>query len=371
MKKIIALMAALTMCMGISAHAAGQTKVIVTDGNENEISFVNDTTDKDAKSIKKVLNTLEGLDDNGAQINQAFEVSCEVEGDALTDIFLRLEADKDDVFDVYEIELKDAADEVVFDSNETELEIKEEDDKYVADIFLGRYNVNELYELNTYNLSVTVAKDAKKADIKDAMDIDWAIVSDPVEDGSTPTPDEIEKTTPAPTATPKATAAPTTAPTATPSAEATPEATEATEAPVEEVSSGERMIGTDDGEIKPGKYTATARDKKATLKIYDEDGELARTIELNEENPSKVITLSEGQKIAYEGGVNLTPSSSKSTSSTGTIAGNTSSTKSNTSSTKTNPKTGDSSPIAGVAMIGVFALGMLAYPGIEKRRKNN
>ncbi len=386
MKKIIALSAAAVMLGGaISVQAMSQAKLTVTDGGDREISFVNDTTDAASTSVKNVLYTLGDLSSRSSKSIQAFEVMSEVDEDGAVDVYLRLSTESSTVnaleestklLRTYEIVVKDSADEVIFDSGETELEIKSpEAGEYVADIFLGRFNEEELAESNVYNLYVAVPTDATANEIKKAKNISWEIVSDPVEEGATPIP-VVEEEEEEPTQAPAATAAPTAAPKPTAAPTAAPVSTEApagaTEAPVEAISSGERIIGDGDGEIKAGKYTAEAREEKANIKIYDEDGELAREIELDESNPSKVITLKNGQKLVYEGGVNLVPyksdsaSASTSTSSTGSsTAGNAKAT------TKTNPKTGDTAPIACVSVAAVFALGMLAYPEIEKRRKNN
>ena len=99
------------------------------------------------------------------------------------------------------------------------------------------------------------------------------------------------------------------------------------------------------------------------------------------------MTLKDGQSIMNDGGVNLktyisptaAPNATKNTSSTGTKSGAASSSSSSKNAkatatakpSKANPKTGDSAPIAGAAALGVFALGMMAYPSLEKRRKDN
>ena len=368
MKKLVALSAVTAMLFAaLGAQAATQSKLTVSDGDIREISFVNDTTDKASKSIESVLYTLNDLNAKNSSVKQAFEVKSDVE-EGSVDVFLRIMAqsltttalkDATAMLDTYEIIIKDNTDTVIFDSETDEFEINQlSNSEFALDIYLGRFNEGELSEANTYNLSVKVAADATASDIRKAKSIKWEIVSDPVEISATAVP-EIEKAT----ATPVATAAPTAAPTITPAATAAPTAEpttapEQTQAPIQTVSSGERVIGDGEGEIKAGKYLAEARDENAIVKIYDKDGELSREIELVKGASGKVITLKDGQKLTYEGGVNLVPySSTTQTTATAKIP-----------STKTNPKTGDTAPIAGAAMLAVFALGMLAYPEIEKRK---
>lgn len=398
MKKIIAVSSAIAMMLGaaVNVNAASQNKITVTDGNLRTISFVNDTEDAASNSIKNVLYTLSGLSAKYKNVTQSFEVTSEVEEDGAVDVYLRLSNesasttaynDSVELLTFYDIVITDSEDEVVFSTEKNELEVEEvSKNEYAADILLDRFNEDDNADTREYTISVTVPGDCTTSEIKNALNIGWEIVSDPVEDGATPIPvEEVEEViaTEAPVVTevPVATEAPsvTEAPVEEVEAaieEAIDESNAGTEKGDDAIVKGERLIG--EGEagkyLAPGTYLASNKVGSTTLTIYDENGELVREVVLDEDNRTKKITLKEGQKLLYEGnkvelvsvekvedgGSDKATSSNKPTSSSKSDA-----------KTKTNPKTGDVAPFAGMAAVAVFAVGMLAYPEIEKRRKNN
>lgn len=399
MKKIVAVSSVIAMMLGAMANvnAASQNKITVTDGNLRTVSFVNDTDEASSASIKNVLHSLGTLSAKYKNATQDFEVTSEVEEDGAVDVFLRLSNesasstaynDSVNLLTFYDIIITDSDGETVFSSKESKPEVvKVDNNEYAADIFLERFNEDDIVDSNTYTISVSVPGECTVSEIKKAMDISWEIVSDPVEEGATPIPVKeapIVTEKPAATEVPTVTEAPavTVAPTVTeaPVVTEAPAATEEVqETPDPTIVKGERLIGY--GEtgtyIYPGKYTASNKVGSTKISIYDEDGELVREVLLDEKDRSKEITLKEGQKLVYEGSkVELVPVEDEKDTKSGTKAAtNSKNSKSgnNTSSksSKTNPKTGDGIPFAGMAMVGVFSLGMLAYPEIEKRRKNN
>ncbi|MDO5397893.1 MAG: hypothetical protein Q4G33_08170 [bacterium] len=399
MKKTVALSAALILAMGSTAGVMAaseptmspdvKSKLTVTEEKGKIVSLSNETFDKESVSVKTVLNILNSLNSANVKENQSFEIKSESDGKQPVDVYLRLSTessavnalyDSQKLVDTYDITIKDG-NSVVYNSKSSDLKVvSPKKNEYVLDIFLGRFNEDDSEEIGKYDIEIAVPAGTSASQVKNAKKLKWEIVSDPVEAGATAAPTAIPTTAPTVTPVPvpvqtpnsvtaavtQAPAASTAAPTAAPTGTPEPE-------------NSVRYIGNDAGEIKPGKYTVTAKDKEAVLKIYNKDGKLEREIQLNEKKPSQVVTLNDGESIVNEGPVNLktyveptaTPKATAKPTATSKTSSTSKTATSKPTTAKTNPKTDDSAPIAGAAAVGMFALGMMAYPSIEKRRKDN
>lgn len=417
MKKIAAVTAAIAaaVCTATGVMAAAtpeptkapdvKSKITVTSDKSSGISLENKTYDKEAASIKKALISTNGLSAVYATEKQKFQIKSESDGKQPIDVYLRLSTTSDAVnaeydskkaLTTYSITIKDG-DNVIYNSNEKQADVTSpKKGEYVMDVYLGRFNESEIEDLKEYSIDVLVPQGTTASQVKNAKKVDWEIVSDPVEDTAVPAPTFAVKATAVPTEAPKATTVPQTetaapvtptpqvvtpAPAATPTQAAT--AVPATTVPAAtELSDGtnSKTVGTGKDQVAPGTYTVTSKDKDkdVTVKVYNSDGKLDKEIQLTSKKPSQVVTLKAGQKIEYSSPINLTTykSPTAAPSATAKTAAKATATPKATATAapkdaKKNPKTGDTAPIAGASALAMFALGMMAYPEIEKRRKNN
>lgn len=414
MKKAVTLSAALVLSVsGVSSVMAAPTaeptmspqaksKLTVASEKSSTVSLVNETYDKESVSIKNVLKIVNSLNAVNASEKQSFEVTSISNNGRPVDVYLRVSTessalnalyDSQKLIDTYNITIKNG-DNVVYSSKNSSLKVSSpKKNEYVIDIPLKRFNESEAEEINNFDIEISIPVGKTVSQIKNAKKLDWEIVSDPVEEGAAEFPTIVPSATP--TATPVATTVTSStvnptmipAPTELVSESATQVPATTPPAATKEPSKTIKYVGEGKDEIKPGTYTITAKDKEAVVRIFNKDGELEKEIEINEKKPSQVVTLKDGQSIMNDGGVNLktyisptaAPNATKNTSSTGTKSGAASSSSSSKNAkatatakpSKANPKTGDSAPIAGAAALGVFALGMMAYPSLEKRRKDN
>lgn len=407
MKRAVALSAALVLSVSGAASVMAaptaeptmspqaKSKLTVASENSGAVSLINETYDKEAASIKKVLKIVDSLNSVNANKKQSFEVTSVSNNGRPVDVYLRISAessavnalyDSQKLIDTYNITIKNG-DDLVYSSNNGGLKVSSPNkNEYAIDIPLKRFNEDDAEEINNFEIEISIPAGKTASQIKNAKKLDWEIVSDPVEEGAAAFPTAVPTATPTATTVPAATVNPTLIPSPTELVSGSATQTPASPAPTataepekEEPSKKITYVGDGKDEIKPGTYTITAKNKEAIVKIFNKDGELEKEIEINEKKPSRVVTLKDGQSIMNEGGVNLktytaptaAPNAKNNTSSTSTKA--TASPKPTTAakSSKSNPKTGDSAPIAGAAALGVFALGMMAYPSLEKRRKEN
>ena len=404
MKKLVAIASTMVMTMGAYAGvqaataptASPETQSIVTvssDDNKHSASLVNDTTDKESASIKNVIYAVDRLNSKGASASQELTVESSSTKGLASDVFLRLSTEsssKNALYDAtkliksYDIVVKNG-DRVVYNSKASDIQVESpKAGTYVLDIFLDRFNEGEDKASETYSIDIKLPADATASEIKNIKKVNWEVASDPVEADATAVPVPNITAAPeviVPTHVPATVTAAPSLPTPTPKViTPVPDAT-ATPAPSETLETkDEKIVGNGEKEIKPGTYTVTAKEKEAVVKIYDKDGKLKSQIVIDENKPSQVVTLVAGDRIQNDGKVNLTeyksptsaPSSSAKTANTTTTAKKTTNPKATVApSSKSNPKTGDTAPIAGVAALAVFALGMIAYPALEKKRKDN
>lgn len=408
MKRAVALSAALVLTVGgLSSVMAAPTaeptmspqaksKLTVTSEKSRAVSLINETYDKESASIKNVLKIVDSLNAANIKEKQSFDVTSISNNGRPVDVFLRVSSessatnalyDAQKLIDTYEITIKNG-DSVVYSSKNGGLKVSSpKQNEYVIDIPLKRFNEDDAEEADKFDIEISIPAGKTASQIRNAKKLDWEIVSDPVEEGATPLPTAVPTSAPAATVLPPTTPNPTVNPSPTEVVSdfgtKVPESPSPSPSETTEPSKSVKYIGNDKDQIKPGTYTITAKDGEAIVKIFNKDGELEKEIEINEKKPSQVVTLKEGQSIMNEGRVNLktytaptaVPSAKTSSASTGTkataspkpkLAGGTAA-----SSAKSNPKTDDSAPIAGAAALGVFALGMMAYPALEKRRKDN
>ena len=377
----------------MSPEAKTYVTVTSKDGLNNA-AVENTGKEAAAASLRGVIYAPDSLSISGAGASQTFEVRAVSKEDTPTDVFLRLsndsssktaEYDSTKLITTYIIELKDSAGETVYNSTLVKPEIKKTGaSEYALDIYLGRFNGDDGRTKETYTLNVKLPMGLAASDIKNLKKVNWSVVSDPAEPGATPVPTPEIKVTAAPTAAVSASEATRTPATSAPTqaaATAAPTAG-ATEAPLTMASDSAKTVGTGKGEIPPGKYTIKASDKEAVVKIYASDGKLKSEYELTEKVPSVVVELQSGEKLENVGAIDLkeyrtataTPkATAKVTTKPATATAKPAATtapKATAAPSKTNPKTGDTAPIAGVCAVAVFALGMMMYPAIEKKRKN-
>ena len=373
-----------------------QTYVTVTSKDGlNSAAVENTGKDSAAAALRGVIYAPDSLAISGASASQTFEVRTVSKNDAPTDVFLRLsndttsktaEYDATKLITTYIIEIKNQEGDTVYNSALVKPEIKKTGaSEYSLDVYLGRFNGDDGKSKETYTLNVKLPKGLAASDIKNLKKVNWSVVSDPAEPGSTPLPTPEIKVTAAPTAAVSASEATRSPSTTSPTTAATTAATTAptaaaTDAPLSMASDSAKTVGTGKGEIPPGKYTIKATNNEAVVKIYGSDGKLKSEYELTEKVPSVVVELLSGEKLENVGAIDLkeyrtataTPKATAKATTRPTTTTKTATTapKATTAPSKTNPKTGDTAPIAGVCALGVFALGMLAYPAIEKKRNN-
>lgn len=444
MKKIIAASSAAVMliCLSVNTYAASSPSVTVSNALGKNVTYQYSGDSEDSKNITQLMTELDRLTTKKRTVSQVLTVESVNNDGVPVDMYLRLtssttatvtptpratavpETKKTNIagtiLDKYNLKITDASDNVIYSAGDKDSEngyvYVDKNKKYAQDIYLGRLNEQSESETKVYTVTVSLPTDITSYEISRLDKVEWSIVSDPFEAGSTPMP-ELIKATAAPTETPdaEATEAPkeTSKTTESPRAAATPVPTPVTvvqittgpiapavtAAPTPEPAStpialdkgGVKKIGAS-ADIKPGKYTATG---SGLVKVYDTNGELKTSILLKDKNASSdtagvdsyVLNLLEGETLEYEDKLSLKAYSSStaapkatakaaatpkaSTVKTTTAPAARAAATAAPAAAKTNPKTGDTAPIAGLSVIAVFGLGLFAFSEADRRRKKN
>lgn len=422
MKKFIAISSAAVIVSGIavSAYAASESNVTVTNSSGKNVTYQYSSGDETSKSISGLMTELDSLTVKKRTVSQVITIKSDNEDDMKVDMYLRLSADSNvrstptpsvdpssspepvksiegTILDKYDIKITDASNDIVYSTELDGRYVYMNNNKYTEDLYIGRMNTQSDSETKVYTVTVTVPSGITASELSKLEDIDWSIVSRPTEETATPTPIATRR----PTATPYIAATPAVAvsaetplplktipPVSTAVPEDTPEP-EPTASPVVLKSGGVKRVGKSD-DIQPGRYTATG---SGMVRVYDSNGELKTSIRLKDDNDtsdnsgvsSYVLNLLEGETLEYEDRVNLKPYSTASAKATTrptstpraratTRPASTPRATTRPTSTprataaKTNPKTGDTTPIAGLSVVGVFGLGLFAFTEIDRRK---
>lgn len=411
MKRLGAVIVSLAVTLGITAgvYAATPSSVKVSGSGTNAKTVTYQyTSGKEAsKPVTNIMTEPNNLTKKKMSVTQVITLTSESADNSPVEFKLRLVTKpsatptptpkttptatpdvKNSVLGVYNITVRDSAGKIVGESKSGEEDLYVSEKGIVTrDIDLGILNKQSSKETKIYNIEVSINGDETAWQLNSAKkQIQWEIVSGPVPEATpSPTPDEnAEKTE---TDTPKESSAPEI--TMTPVPQSTPSVTE-TPAPTEKPSpsptaetyknGGTKYVG-NDKDIKPGRYVATGN---GMVKVYNENDELKTSILLtdgkdNTENgvDSYVLSLADGQKLEYSDYINLKPyttatATPKASENTNTSSATTApkSGGSDSDSSKSNPKTGDSTPIAGLSVVMVFALGMAVFMEISRRKED-
>ncbi|MCH5210928.1 MAG: LPXTG cell wall anchor domain-containing protein [Oscillospiraceae bacterium] len=404
MKKLICGITVAIMSLYVSFGAMAATSNIsvkndVASSKPITYSYDTQTTEEVAKSIKSLLTKLSDLK-NKETVVQAITVTSESADETPVLIKLRLSIPQTAVsggkqeavktptpeeysaLDYYNITVTDTKGNAIYSYSE---EDEDSDAKTYKDIPLGVFNEKNNSESRIYNIAISVNKDITKSQVvSKAEKLDWSIVSsaefDAVTVTAAPSQNPENPSGDTPVVSPEA------SPETTPAGTAVPSAAVNKDGAVT-LAKGTHVCGTD---IEPGRYTVTGSGK---VQVYTPENVLKTSVVLKDKNSSVgsdeyIINLEQGEKIELESDTTFTPytasrptsspkvssspkptSSPKTTSSSGSSSnGSNSSNSASASNNKSNPKTGDTTPVAGVTVVGIFALGMFVYVTIKKRK---
>lgn len=372
MKKIacVLMIAALMVTMIIPAMAAS-SKVTVNNSNSTKggVSYTYDGVESVEKSIKSLMTKLNAITKSSAK-TQTLTVTSENTSDKSVDFALRLylPAKKSyntsdyNALNYYNIKVTGEDGRVIYDYAEA----PETDEKALyKDIPLGTLNTEKTKESKTYNVTVSLNGDiTDRNTISTAKNLDWAILSS-TNDRTKETPAPTTEATDKPESTP--TAAPTTAPSATPKAKSDKNG-------IYNLTAGEYEIGKD---IDADTYTMTGN---GPVDIYDEKGNLERTVVLKNDDDTKsqgsseyVVKLEKGEKISVQNNTKLTPytkpTATPKATTTPNKSGTSSTNSSGTTKSKSNPQTGDNAPVGIVTGLGILAMVGVVALGLKKKNK--